>query len=81
MFFAFIYSVHAIEPAKAPTTVPPVGTLVFGATDGKLDKEGRKKFDFSAVSFKNGSNTLAGDHYIQKIRENRSVKKKYKKKI
>lgn len=68
VFFAFIYSVHAIEPAKAPTTVPPVGTKMFGATDGILDEDGRTKFDFRAVSFKNGTETLQGKEDLEKIK-------------
>lgn len=68
VFFAFIYSVHAIEPAKAPTTVPPVGTKMFGATDGVLDEAGRQWFDYSHVSFKNGTQTLQGKEELEKIK-------------
>ncbi len=68
VFFAFIYSVYAIEPAKAPTTVPPIGTKMYAATDGILDTEGRREFDFSAVSFKNGTETLKGKEDLEKIK-------------
>ncbi len=66
VFFTFVFGVKALERAKAPTEIPAVGTKMYASTD-TLDAV-NDAFNYSAISFKSGSNTVAGSAYMEKIK-------------
>lgn len=62
----FTYSIVVkAEKAKAPTTIPSDNSIIYATTDKTTNYDG---FDFSNISFKNGSDTLIGKTNLYKIK-------------
>lgn len=61
-FFTFVVGVKAYDKAKAPSSIPNANSKMY-ATRANDDI-----FDYSAISFKNGNNTLIGNDELYKIK-------------
>ena len=62
LFLISIVGVKAYDKAKAPSTIPALDSKLYGT------RSNDDKFDFSAISFKDGSSTLSGKNELYKIK-------------
>ncbi len=61
-FFVFVIGVKAYDRAKAPTSIPNTNSLMYGT------RSNSDLFDYSAISFRNGSETTPGYSELYKIK-------------